>query len=328
MPYGRKTYRSSYRHTRRSTGTRKMAVKPPPKKKTTRSYLRKSIYAVNDLHRDVQYLKRARYGQIQKNLHILTRPLIPTATQPVFCCVNDLSAANAIIGQDGAPWYQLDAAGNTNNLVSYFEPNNNSYYDKMNADILDTGCAWVNEIKLTFRIFCEAENGVQISNKRVRIDFFKQKSRALVTPTALVSIQQLPAVAAQRKLRNLANPALNAMPSEYFTRIGSRWVTLNPSKNDDNNKGTGLALKYCSYSIPKKYLGRITQQYTSPVSINDAAGATVGSGFLPENMPISQRIWCCVSSDDPNTFPSTDPEIQVQVQRYCSWRDTLGSAAL
>lgn len=328
MAYARTYRRRSYGARRRPYRRRKMGVKPPPAKKTMRRYVRKNAYAVNTLMRDVRYLKRAQYGQIQKGLHILARPLTPTATQPIFCCVNDLSANNAVLATDGCPWYQLDAAGITNQIVSVFEPNNATYFEKMNFDILDTGVAFINDLKLTFRIACVADGGVQISNKRVRIDLFKQKSRALVTPTTLAAIQQLPSVAAQQRLRNLATPTLNKFASEYFTHISSKWVFLNPSKVDPVNKGTGAALKYVSMTVPKKYLGRITQQATSPVSINDAAAGVPGPLWRPENFPNQQRIWCCISSDDPNTFPGTDPELEITVQRYCSWRDGLGSSAL
>lgn len=326
MAYARTYRRRTYGARRTNYRRRKTGVKPPPAKKTTRTYVRRNAYAVNTLMRDVRYLKRAQYGHTQKGLHILNRPLTPTATQPLFCCVNDLTAANPVIGFEGAPWYQLNPAGTANTIVSNFVPNNNTYYEKMNSDVVDTGIAFINDLKLTFRIICNPDGGQQISNKRVRIDLFKQKSRALVTPVALAGIQQLPAVASQQKLQNLATPTLNRMSTEYFTPIMTKFVTLNPSKVDPTNKGTGLALKYCSMTVPKKYLGRITQQLTSPATIND--GGLTLQGYLPENFPIQQRIWCCISSDDPNTFPANDPEIQVTVQRYCSYRDSIGSSAL
>lgn len=328
MAYARRTYRRTGAGARRRPYRRRAMVKPLPAKKTVRRAVRKNQFAVNTLMRDVRYLKRAQYGQIQKNLQFLERALRPTSTQPVFFCANDLSANNAVLGTQGCACYQLDATGSTSNIVSYFEPNNNGYYNNMNGDILNAGVAYVNDVKLTFRIFCEPDNGVQISNKRVRIDLFKQKARAFVTPVALAAIQQLPSVAAQGRLQNLATPTLNHMPSEYFVKIGTRFVTLNPSKVNATDKGTGLALKYVSMTIPKKFLGRITQQATSPATINDAAAGLPGPGWSPENFPNNQRIWCCVSSDDPNTFPGTDPEIQVTVQRYCSWRDAIGSSAL
>lgn len=124
----------------------------------------------------------------------------------------------------------------------------------------------------------------------------------------------------------MANPALNKFNPEYFEVIGTKWVFLNPSKTDSTNKGTGAALKYVSMEIPQKYLGRVTQQVTNPAI--DGGPDTDGVGFDIRNMPIHQRIWCMVSSDDPNTFPSSDPEISISCQRYCSWRDTTGSSAL
>jgi len=303
-----------------------MGVPVPKAKKTTRTYVRRNATAVNTLMRDVRYLKRQQYGQTQKGLHILRRPLTPTATQPVFCCINDLTASNPAIGFDGCPWYQLDPGGTNNLIVSNFVPNNNTFYEKMNADIVDTGFAYINDLRLCFRIICNPDGGQQISNKRIRIDLFKQKSRALVTPTALSGIQQLPAVSAQTRLQNLATPTLNRMADEYFNLISTKFINLNPSKVDAVNKGTGLALKYCSMTVPKKYLGKITQQLTSPSTIND--GGSTLEGYSPANFSISQRIWCCISSDDPNTFPGTDPDIQVTVSRYVSYKDNIGSSAL
>lgn len=108
--------------------------------------------------------------------------------------------------------------------------------------------------------------------------------------------------------------------------IGTKFVFLNPSKTDPENKGTTAAIKYCSMSVPRKYLGRVTQQTTNPAY--DGGPDTDGIGWNVQNMPIHQRIWVMISSDDPDTFPGTDPELQINVSRYVSWRDTQGSAAL
>lgn len=323
MAYAKKSYRRTYR--RRSTYRRKVAVKPPPAKKTTRMYVRKNAFAVNRLMADVRYLKRAQYGDVQKGLHILDRPLLPTATQPCLCIVNDLQANNPVSGAAGSQWFQLDPTGTNYSVVSTFGNNDATYFAKQNQDIIDTGKAYIGAVSLTFRIFCDPDNGQQISNKRVRIDLFKQKSTALVTPTAVSQLQQLPAISAQLRLRNMATPTLNRWSNEYFHHIGTKWVFLNPSKVNPTDKGTGAALRYCHMSIPRKYLGKITQQVTDPVT---SLETTPGEGFTFSNLPTSQRIWCMVSSDDPNTFPGTDPEIQVTCQRYCSYRDHIGSAML
>lgn len=325
MTYARRPYRRNSMSRGRRPYRRRSMVKPPAAKKTTRTYVRRNSFAVNKLSRDVRYLKRASYGHIQKGLHILTRPLVPTSTQPCFCCINDLQADNAVLGTSGAPWFQLNAAGTQSVITANFEPNDNGYFEKMNNDIINGGIAWISDIKLTFRIFCDPDAGQQISNKRVRIDLFKQKSKAFVTPTTIQDIQQLPAISAQTRLQNMATPTLNKFAPEYFTLISTRFVYLNPSKVNPTDKGTGAALKYVSMSVPKKFLGRITQQYTSPVTINDGVP---GPGWQTSNFPNNQRIWCMISSDDPNTFPATDPDISITCQRYCVYRDSLGSSAL
>ena len=302
-------------------------TKIPKKRRTTRTYVRSNALAVRRLTADVRYLKRARYGSVQKNLQVLPaqRPLTPTATQPVLCCINNIQADNVVSGANGAPWYQVNAAGSLTE-VSRFTRNNDTYFDQMNDDIIDGGVALLGAIKLTFRINCIPDNGVQISNKRVRIDMFKQRSSALVSPTTLQDVQQLPAIAAINKLQNMANPTLNKFNPEYFEMIATKFVFLNPSKVDPENKGTGAALKYVSMDVPRKYLGRVTQQTTNPAV--DGGPDTDGIGWNVQNMPIHQRIWCMISSDDPNTFPNTDPDIQINVSRYVSWRDSVGSAAL
>lgn len=327
MPYGRKNYRSSYGRTRRTYRPRKMAVKPPPQKKTTRTYVRRNAYAVNRLMRDVRYLKQARYGAVQKNLQVLppSRPLTPTATQPVLCCINNIQADNITSGAQGCPWYQVTTTGELN-IISRFQRNNDTYFDQMNDDIIDGGIAYLNYLKLTIRINCIPDNGVQISNKRVRIDMFKQRTSALVSPVNLADVQQLPAVAAIQKLNNMANPTLNKFNPVYFELIDTKFVFLNPSKVDPENKGTGASLKYVSMQVPRKHLGRITQQNTNPAY--DGGPDTNGVGWNVQNMPIHQRIWLMISSDDPSTFPGTDPELQINVSRYISWRDYMGSAYL
>ena len=321
VAYQKKPFRKNYR--RSSTNGRKSIVKVPPKKRTQSTYVRSNARAVNRLAADVRYLKQARYGAVQKNLQIFSTAVVPTATQPVFFVCNNIQATNPLTGAQGCPMYQLNAAG-ASTIVSRFIQNDNTYFDKMNDDVIDGGIASISAIRMCFRIFCNPDSTNQISNKRLRIDIFKQKSRSLVTPSTIGDIQQLPAVAAQNKLLNMANPTLNMWNNEYFHRIGSKYVFLNPSKTSDVNKGTGAALKYVSMSVPYKYLGRVTQQTTNP-TFGDSPQQP---GWDIDNMPISQRIWVMISSDDPNTFPASDPEIQVQCQRYVQWRDRAGSAAL
>lgn len=309
----------------RRSASRTVRRKVPLPKKRRPQYSRTNALAVRKCVRDIAYLKRARHGEVQKNLQILNRTLAPTATQPCFCVINDIRAENPVSGATGAPWYQLNAGG-TNTVVANFVKNQDTYYSEMNSDIVDTGSFYLSKLKLVFRLVCVATNNVQISNKRIRIDFFKQKSRALKTPTALTDIQQLPAVAAQQKLLNMANPAQNMWNSEFFTLIGSRFTYLNPSKTAGTDKGTGAAIKYVSMDVPAKHLGKFTQQLTDPSTPQDP---NTDEGWGINNFPISQRIWCMVSCDIPQTTPSVGiPDITVQVQRYVQFRDSIGSSSL
>jgi len=310
---------------RRSRSRRKVAV--PSKKRTARTYTRQNSFAINSLARDVKYLKMARYGAVQKNLHVLSTALVPTSTQPCFCVINDIQSKNPLTLAVGCPWYQLNTSG-ASTIVSRFENNDATFFNQMNNDIIDGGIAYITSLKLCFRIFCNPDSTTQISNKRVRIDLFKQRSRALVTPNALGDIQQLPSVAAQTRLQNMANPTRNKFCPEYFQLIKTRFCFLNPSKTSDVNKGTGAAIKYVSMDVPFKHLGRVTQQDTIPFAPDTNPPTPPTTGWGVDNMPINQRLWIMISSDDPNTFPSTDPELRVTCQRYVSWRDTTGSSAL
>ena len=180
---------------------------PLPKKKRTQ-YTRTNALAVRKCMRDIAYLKRASYGSVQKNLQVLTRPLQPVGVQPVFCVINDVQADNPSSGAPGCPWYQLNTGG-ASTVVSNFARNNSTFWDSQNADIVDTGKYYLSALKLTFRAECIPENNVQISNRRVRIDIFKQRSSALKTPSTISDIQQLPSVNAQTRLANMARPDLN-----------------------------------------------------------------------------------------------------------------------
>ena len=184
---------------------------------------------------------------------------------------------------------------------------------------------YLSALKLTFRVACIPENNVQISNRRVRIDIFKQRSSALKTPSSISDIQQLPSVNAQTRLANMARPDLNKFNPEFFDLIMTKWVFLNPSKTDGTDKGTGAAIKYVSINVPSKYLGLVTQQITDPSTPDDPSGP----GFGVSQMPISKRVWAMVSSDVGNTVPSPQfPDIQITCQRYASFRDSIGSSAL
>jgi len=321
MAYGKGP--RSFRRKRSSSFRKKASRLVPRKKKTNRMYTRNQGMALMKLSRDVKYLKVARHGEVQKNLSILNRPLQPTALQPCFCVINNLQVTDGAI--QGCPWYQLNAAG-ASTIAAQFIRNDATFYEDMNSDIVDTGSFFLSKLELVFRIVCVADNNIQISNKRVRIDIFKQRSRALKSPDALGDIQQLPAVGAQTKLRNMAIPTSNRFSSEYFQLLSSKFVYLNPSKVNGTDKGTGAAIKYVSMSVPYKHLGKFTQQLTDPATPNDP---TVDEGYGVSNFPISQRIWCMVSSDLSNTIPSPgQPDITVQVSKFSCFRDSIGSASL
>lgn len=332
MPYGRPYRRTRPAYKRRPTYSRytRKAPAPKPQRKTTRTYARSNALAVRSCMRSIHRLKISQYGPIQKNLQVLRTGMRPTSNQPCFFVCNNITCQNPDTSDVGCLVYQLNAAGTGNTIPTSFVRNNNSYFDQQNRDILEQGIALVRDIKMTFRIQCLSENGQQISNKRVRIDMFKQKSKALVSPLSLGDVQQLPAAVAQSKLRNLANPAANRWNEEYFDLISSRFCYLNPSKTNATNKGTGAAIKYVSMTVPSKYLRRpITQQTTAPATaIDDTLVTADDSNWGVGQMPINQRIWICVSSDDPNSFPGTDPEIDVTCQRYVSWRDTSSGSAM
>ena len=314
----------SYGARSRTARSVRRKVPLPKKKRTTRSYARTNALAVRKCMRDVAYLKRASYGSVQKNLQVLTRPLQPTGVQPCFCVINDVQADNPVSGAPGAPWYQLNTGG-ASTVVSNFARNNDTFWDSQNQDIVDTGKYYLSALKLTFRVACIPENNVQISNRRVRIDIFKQRSSALKTPATFSDIQQLPSVNAQTRLSNMARPDLNKFNPEFFDLIMTKWVFLNPSKTDGTDKGTGAAIKYVSMDVPSKYLGLVTQQITDPSTPDDPSGP----GFGVSQMPISKRLWCMVSSDIGNTVPSPQfPDIQITCQRYCSFRDSIGASAL
>lgn len=302
----------------------------PKKKRTTRSYARTNALAVRKCMRDVAYLKRSQYGPVQKNLQVLRTGMRPTATQPCFFVANNITCENPDTSDVGCQVYQLNPAGTGNTVATTFVRNDNTFFNQMNRDILEQGIALIGSIRMTFRIAAVPDSGRQISNKRVRIDIFKQKSKALVTPINLTDVQQLPAVPAQLKLQNLANPAANAWSHDYFDLIETKFVYMNPSKTNATDKGTGASIKYCTMSVPHAYLKRpVTQQTTAPAwAGDDTLVAPDDSNWGISQMPINQRIWVCVSCDDPNSFPNTDPEIDVTCQRFVSWRDTSSGSSM
>lgn len=331
MPYGTSMRRGYSRSTRAPARCyRKKVVAVPAKKRTTRTYTRSNAIAVNRLARDVRYLKVSQYGPLQKNLQVLRTGMRPTETQPCFFVANNITCNNPDTNDVGCLVYQLNAAGTGTTVPTSFVRNDNTYFNQMNRDILEQGIALVREIKMTFRIQCIPEDGRQISNKRVRIDMLKQKSKSLVTPISLTDVQQLPATSAQLKLQNLANPAANRWCEDYFDLIQTRFVYLNPSKTNATDKGTGASIKYVSMTVPAKYLRRpISQQTTAPAwAGDDTLIAPDDANWGISQMPINQRIWVCVSSDDPNSFPATDPELDVTCQRFVSWRDTSSGSSM
>ena len=333
MVYGKSMRRPHRTYRRRRTRFAKKAV-PVPKKRI--NFKRKNALAVNRLARDVKYLKSRCHGKMQSNLQVTRAPFVPYATQPVlfdltnFACFNPQNPTVTT----GPDFYQYNTAtppvlqNVTNFTIQNFS--DNPYWAGQNLDTVDTGQYLPVSVHITMRFQCLPS----AVDQRVRVQVFSLRPKAIVSAITPDNVRTMPNGLAH--MNDLAFPTLNRLNREfvhvwldkwcYFSSAnnfvdppGGVFEPINPDNPGGAVTGNSRIVKFSFH--PKKPR---TQLVTQPiVSELDPTIQPDGGSFSILNCPQDQPLWCLVSSSVSNTSGSV---ISCNVQRYCKWRDPIGSS--
>jgi len=321
MPYGRKSRKVRFK---KSYKRRSMAA--PKVKKTTKSYVRKNVYRINDLKRDVAYLKRSQHGSIQQNMQNSQVDMIPVARYPLltdltdFTCFREATLNPPVPERQGCLFYQYSALGITQaggyDIQDYED---SPYWANQNSDRVDTGKYLPVYAKYTIRV----EGRPNLDNTRVRIQVFQAKSKALV-PTNIAA-QNLVLPTGLQHLDNMADPTLNRLNPVFFKeykKLG-KWFFLNSTKTDANTKGTTSNIQYYTFSVKPKKMKY--QTLTQPWSPGDPQDEETDGNFGPLQVSPESPLWMLISTDD---LTAVDDQVRVRVSRRVVWRDSVGSSQI
>ena len=337
MPYG-----STYRRTRaRRPGgpvrrLKRATVRPPPKKRTTRTYVRSNALAVNRLTRDVQFLKRARHGKVQMNLQHFSVPIRPSSTEPYAIDITQfdyrrVNSANVII--PGTPVYQWDThAGGITTPASFFAgPATSTNYHGANplwagltTDIPDGGQYLPISSTYNFTI----TGATHLVDAKVTFTLMREKKRT--TRTALQTLgMNMPH--SLRYMDNISDKSLNCLPPDRFKVYWSRSVYINSRSDQTKTGATTGNIK--SFSFTVKHKGGVKRQNktfpndtdTLPVQFPTESHIDPDLDFGPFGMhntdPLS-ALWLVISSTDSEGTTAQVPIVHCSRKVY--WRDQVG----
>lgn len=312
------------------------AIKPPKKGKklNTRKGTRvdkKQSKMINSLQKQVFKLQMQRYGNVQRNFHVLSRPLVPTATAPLcmdltdFTCQRTVSTTPLVIN-NGALTYQVLPAGagvanasTWDNNSTYI--NNNPYWAFKQKDAPDGGQYLA--MNATYSI---SVSGVpNLDNTRIRFDIIAEKpgtyslrqlstlqSTGVHLPNSLVYMQ------------NLVGGIQNRISKDHFKHYYTKTIFINSSKVDADTKGTTSNVQQFTIRIKPNKVMR--QQTTAPkITPGEDTGISNGD-FGPNNVATTQPLWLIISTDD--QVATASDQVRVEISRTCTWRDYVGSAPM
>lgn len=285
---------------------------------------------INKLTKQVYGLQMSKFGKTQQNYHALAEQLKPTATKPCCFDMNDFTCERGVVL--GGRVYQHDATlPDPTNEVTHWIRNasgENYYWSNQNEDQPDGG----GYLNMDATYFFSLRGDRALSDTRIRIDLIVQKPNTSFPSFATAGTQSLALPDTLGYMKHLCDPYQNRINPSHFRKIMTKVVYINSSKLNPNVKGTtGNRMRF---SINIKANRIMIQNETNPqvgggivAFDNGTTGEQIEydrGNFGPLNVPITQPLWCIISTDD----PSGGDELIVEVSRRIRWKDTLGSSAL
>lgn len=323
MPYGssyRRTYRrkSTYRKYRKSKSST-----IPPKKKTTRTYVRKNALVNRRQARQIKFLMQARYGQIQRNVQLFSNQIGIQAVQPILFDASDFTSERTATGGQqslGCRIWQVSPTGSSILQVGHWSTaffNQNVYWNQTNKDLVgDTGYYKPVSAYYTFTVNCRTSSDAV--PPKFRIDLFTQISgfwpRTVQPTEGRIMPWGLPNLTSMAQGVNHFNPS-------YFKKYKTLTYILNKhtaqigAGSDDHNYTFTLGVH------PKKVRNMAESFPDVPGTTEQESGVASLGSVGAYNVSPKTPLWIMCSSS--NSTPDT--RVTINCKRVCTWRDSVGA---
>jgi len=295
----------------------------------------KQSAAINQLSKQVYDLQMSKYGKIQQNYHNLTVHLTPNNVSPICFDMTDFTCERLGLTQAGGSVFQHIGGAPDPDTVAHWQRDNvtlnNYYWENQNQDAPDSGAY----LAMDCTYFFEIRGNRALSDTRLRLDIISQKPDAVLNrgTAAIDSNLSLPDTLGYFK--HLTRPYLNRINPSFFKKYISKVVYINSSKTNAHVKGTtGNNMRFSMKLKPNKLC---IQNETNPTvnagvfqdqedpGVAPAVEAEYAYGnYGPLNVPVTQPLWCIISSDD----VAGGDSVEVYVSRRIRWRDSIGSSAI
>jgi len=185
-----------------------------------------------------------------------------------------------------------------------------SLWAPKNLDVPDTGKYYAQSS--SYRIT------VQVPDKfkcRVSILFFTQRSESI--PTSTLASRNLILPEALDGLGQMCEG--NYLPRTGFKLYRKYEKIIDPSNNQSSSKNTF----YFNFEHNK-----LINQFATVPATPDTEIPNPGTGWNFNNVPVTQPLWCLISTDMPGIPGETGTDrtlTQIQVIRSLKWRDPIGA---
>lgn len=342
MPYARKSFKRTSRGSRSNSGSRtRKAVRPPPQRKTRRTYVRKNSYAINRVSRKVNFLMEARYGQPQFSYQTCRGSPLITDKTPILWDLDDYTClrtapnpAGGTFQMRGCQVWTVNTAGT--GIIAQPQVTDSGfitspqlggiYWDDTSRQLCgDTG--YYRPIYCDYILEFDALDPQ--SNCSIRIDFVKQKRTVQAQPVdvpalSTSSVRMLPEGLVG--MQDLATNKNHISPA-FFKVIKTKWIMINNAREPSTN-GSTAGRKFYKFRVwGKGTKNQLREAPGIPGTVEDTQASLQfnrSSRYGYTNTDAMRGYYIIVSTTD----RTGGAGLACKITRFCKWRDPVGRAYL
>ena len=333
MAYGAPYRRRTRRYRRRFARPRRSST-VPPKRKTTRTYVRSNALKNKRQDRKISTLFKLRYGPLQRNIQLSNTTIVINATQPVcFDACDFTSSRTATGGQTavGCTVWQVNNLLTNITVASQFQVlTNNALWSPSNNDFPDGGR--YKPVYAEYQI--EVQGRRNIDDCWVQMDLFTQhhgfqqwalgalgtNTQQRIMPNALIHMGNMVDV-------NELNPSLFKSYKRKRLYLNSQTALTDTQGATDGITSTTGNTKFFRFRVaPKKPRKQVLTAPETPGVIEEPDLQTgVGTyGYL--QVDPRTPFWCMLSANDRTSLDGDS--VQIRIRRHVVWRDINGGTSL
>lgn len=321
-------------------------VKPPPRKKTSKDYVRSNARAINRLSKSVTALTMGSYGKIQKNFQE-TVGLVPIDSAPICFDATDFTCQRAndlgVELQPGCKVYQVNLTGTNITVANKWRLASqsiaNPFWDAPNADLVgDTGSYKPVQADYFFKVYA-GRNRIDDAWVDIRLIAMKPGAATLVQAPSAQGYSERVLPRALKHMKFLTDGA-NAINADYFKTYKHMRIYLNSQTNLTNptpgatsaqigqSSTTGNS-KFRHLTVRPKGVKQQLQSFPDPNEAEGIGGAgddVQDGAYGFRNVSLTSPLWCLISTNDQSIIDGD--QITVDVRRKVIWRDQMGGTSL